>query len=74
MRTTVDIPDPIYRRLKAEAALEGRSAKDLLLSGVIAGLRERKIGRKGKRISLPLIDSKRPGWLRLSNREINAIL
>lgn len=32
----VDIPDPIYRRLKAEAAIKGGSVKDLVLSGVIA--------------------------------------
>jgi hypothetical protein len=30
MRTTLDLPDPIYRQLKARAALQGRSVKDLM--------------------------------------------
>ncbi|MGH9402062.1 MAG: hypothetical protein ACRD2P_08150 [Terriglobia bacterium] len=74
MRTTVDIPDPVYRRLKAEAALQGCSVKELVLRGVKAELGGRKIARKAKAIALPVIDSKRPGWLRLSNRRINEIL
>jgi hypothetical protein len=32
MRTTIDLPDPLYRQLKARAALEGRSVKDLMHS------------------------------------------
>jgi hypothetical protein len=30
MRTTVDIPDDLYRRAKAEAALRGRKLKELV--------------------------------------------
>ena len=74
MRTTVDIPDPIYRQLKSRAALRGCSVKQLILLGVEAELEgERGRQRKG-RISLPLIKSKRPGTLRLSNKTINEIL
>src|SRR5574337_441752 len=32
MRTTIDLPDALYRELKARAALEGRSVKDLMHS------------------------------------------
>lgn len=32
MRTTIELPDPLYRELKARAALEGRSVKDLMHS------------------------------------------
>ncbi len=74
MRTTVDIPDPVYRRLKAEAALEGCSVKELVLRGVKAELGGRKSTRKVKLVVMPIIDSKRPGWLRLTNRKINEIL
>jgi hypothetical protein len=38
MRTTVDIPDPIYRRLKSAAALRACSVKDRVLRGVEAEL------------------------------------
>jgi len=34
MRTTVDTPDPIYRRSKSRAVSEGGSAKELILRGV----------------------------------------
>jgi predicted component of type VI protein secretion system len=30
MKTTVEIPDELYRRAKAEAALRGRKARDLV--------------------------------------------
>jgi hypothetical protein len=74
MRTTVDIPDPIYRQLKSRAALQGCSVKELLLRGVEAELNgARSRGAKG-RITLPVVRSKRPGWLRLSNKTINEIL
>lgn len=73
MRTTVDIPDPVYRRLKSRAASEGSSAKDLILRGVKQVLKER--GRKSRRrIKLPIIRSKHPGTLELDNDKIFEII
>ena len=74
MRTTVDIPDSMYRRLKSEAALRGCSVKDLVLRGVRAELQSQRSKRKRKMVKLPIIDSKRPGSLKLTNRKINEIL
>jgi hypothetical protein len=34
MKTTVDLPDTLYRQAKAEAALRGRKLKDLLEEGL----------------------------------------
>jgi hypothetical protein len=34
MRTTVDLPDELFRRAKAEAALRGRKLKDLIEEGL----------------------------------------
>ncbi len=34
MKTTVELPDPLYRRAKAEAALRGRELKDLVEEGL----------------------------------------
>ena len=34
MRTTVDIPDELFRRTKSEAALCGRKLKDLVAEGL----------------------------------------
>jgi len=74
MRTTVDIPDPIYRRLKSAAALRGCSVKELILRAVMMELAAAKKPRRRKTIRLPIIPSKRPGWLHLTNQKINEIL
>jgi hypothetical protein len=74
MKTMLDIPDPVYRRLKAEAAERGCSVKDLVLRGVKAELEGGRAPRKPRAVTLPLIESKRPGWLRLTNNQINEIL
>jgi hypothetical protein len=54
MRTTIELPDPIFRRMKAVAALEGTTIKDFVQKAV-----ERELGpkppRKGHRVKLPLI-------------------
>lgn len=73
MRTTVDIPDAIYRRLKSRAAREGRSTKALILRGVHEVLRttRRKTARK---VSLPIVRSKRPGSVELDNARIYEIV
>jgi hypothetical protein len=34
MRTTVELPDTLYRQAKAEAALRGRKLKDLVEEGL----------------------------------------
>lgn len=74
MRTTVDIPDALYRELKARAAYQGCSVKDLVLRGVRAELKENGSSSRTEKIELPLISSKKPGWLKLSNAAIDEIL
>jgi len=73
MRTTVDIPDALYRRLKARAADEGRSAKSLILRGVESVL-QTGAPRPHRRVQLPIVPSKRPGTLRLDNARIYDII
>jgi hypothetical protein len=73
MRTTVDIPDAIYRRLKAQAANEGSSAKTLILRGVEAVLKVKKRVSQ-RRITLPIVRSKRPGTVRLDNARIYEVI
>jgi predicted transcriptional regulator len=34
MKTTIEVPDELYRRAKAEAALQGRKLKDLIEEGL----------------------------------------
>jgi plasmid stability protein len=66
MRTTVDIPDGMYRRLKSRAAREGSSTRALILQGVKEVLKtERR--KAGVAVSLPIVPSKRPGTVVIDN-------
>ena len=73
MRTTIDIPDPVYRRLKTRAASEGSSAKALILRGVEQMLKERRRAQP-RRVELPIVRSKRAGTVRLDNAKIYEII
>jgi plasmid stability protein len=73
MRTTIDIPDAMYRRLKTRAAGEGRSAKALILRGVEQVLKVDSAAVR-RRVSLPLVPSKRPGAIRIDNARIYDII
>jgi len=59
MRTTVDIPVSLYRKLKEQAAAQGRSVREIILAGVRTSLVEGKRPR-AKRVQFPLIVSKGP--------------
>lgn len=41
MRTTLDLPDPLYRRLKLQAAQEGKTLRELIVGYLEEGLRRR---------------------------------
>ncbi len=75
MRTTVDIPDPILRRAKAAAALEGKSLKTFLTEAIVHEI-ERNADKKiiRKKVSLPIVRSKNPGTLRITSDDIANIL
>jgi hypothetical protein len=72
VRTTVDIPDPTYRQLKWRAAEQGCSVKKLILRGVEKELHVP--ARKRGRIRLPIVDSRKPGSLHLTNEQIYEII
>lgn len=72
MRTTIDIPDPLYRQLKGKAASQGRSVKELVLRAVQLELHAapKTITRR----KAPIIKSKNPGSLLLDNDKIFEII
>lgn len=73
MRTTIDLPDALFRKMKATAALQGISLKQFITYAVEAEISNRQEG-SGYRVKLPLIHSKRPGTLDLTNAEIEDLL
>jgi hypothetical protein len=68
IRTTVDIPASLYRKLKEQAAAQGRSIRELILLGVRVTLLEGKRPRS-KRVKFPLIASDGPK-VDLTNEQI----
>jgi plasmid stability protein len=73
MRTTVDIPDGMYRQLKSRAAREGRSTRTLILRGVTEVLKSER-RKTGTPVTLPIVRSKRPGTVALDNAAIYDII
>lgn len=70
MRTTVDIPDPLYRELKVRAASEGTTVKEIILEGVTVRLRDKPASAKQKQPRFPVIRSKNPGSLQLGEEGV----
>ena len=67
VRTTIDIPAPVYRRLKEQAARQGCSVRELVTRGIDSVLL--KPERPKGRIAFPMLRSKGPK-VNLTNREI----
>jgi hypothetical protein len=71
MRTTVDIPDPLYREMKICAASEGTTIKEIVLEGVAVRLRAgRSPAKQDSRPRFPVIRSKKPGSLKLGEEGV----
>ena len=61
MKTTIEVPDELYRRAKAEAALSGRKLKDLVEEGLRLVLEAP--GRTRKRPSLAGLTKRARGMI-----------
>ena len=70
MKATIEIDDELYRQVKAAAAIRGRKVKDVVAEGLRIVLRSSHSGLPVRRIQLPIVKSKKPGTLRLSNEMI----
>jgi predicted DNA-binding ribbon-helix-helix protein len=74
MRTSIDLPDDLFRQLKILAADRRVTLKTLVERAV-----ENEIARGGnqaprRRLRFPILDSKEPGTLNLTNAEIEDLL
>jgi hypothetical protein len=73
MRTSVDLPDTLFRQAKATAALRGTTLKEFIVTAV-----QRELAGPATetpvRLQPPLVRSKKPGTLRLTNAEVEELL
>ena len=70
MKATIEIEDGLYRQLKATAALRGSKVKELVAEGIRLVISRDGARRQSMRIKLPVIKSKKPGSLKLTNKMI----
>jgi hypothetical protein len=73
MRTTIDLPNDLFRQVKSKAALRGETLKEFVQAAI-----EKEISvntpASSFRVKLPLIKSKKPKSLSLTNAEIENLL
>jgi hypothetical protein len=69
MRTTLDIPDEAYRRLKIKAAMEGRTLRAIVLRGILREISS-PADKPVRRLSEPILKSYAPGSIRIDNEQI----
>ena len=79
MRTTLDLPDETFRKLKAEAALRGFKLKELVAQLIERGLREGGLPPAAKHprrsFAIPIArEADGSVTLALSNAQLQAIL
>jgi hypothetical protein len=72
MRTTIDLRDDVFRQVKVLAARRGVSLKQLLQTALEKELSTDHGHDEDYRVSLPILDSKEPGALNLTNADIEA--
>jgi hypothetical protein len=73
MKTTVEIPNDLFRQAKARAALEGLSLRELVTYGLRLALQAPPQAARSSRVAFPLIRS-RPGASPLTESETSAAL
>lgn len=73
MRTTVQLPTELLRAAKAEAAARGETLKEFLTRAVTHELGSAAPPVEHKRVTLPLIDSAKPGAVDITNAGIEAV-
>jgi hypothetical protein len=68
------LPDPLFRQLKARAALEGTTIRELVQAAVQKLLADNASGEPRRRVRFPILPSAEPGSLNLTNAEIDELL
>ena len=75
MRTTLVLSDEIFRQLKSVAAMRGTTLKEILRTAVEHELERTAVSPAAEhRVKFPILDSKQPGTLNLTNAEIEDLL
>jgi predicted DNA-binding ribbon-helix-helix protein len=74
MRTSIDLPDDLFRQLKILAANRRVTLKTLVQRAIENELVRARAQAPRRRLRFPILDSKQPGTLNLTNAEIEDLL
>jgi hypothetical protein len=74
MRTTIDLPDDLYKSVRTVAVEDDTTLRQMVLDGLNLVLEKRAGRTPAKRLNLPLIRSTRPGTLDIDSEKIYEII
>jgi hypothetical protein len=74
MRTTIDLPDDLYKSVRTVAIEDDTTLKKLVQDGLLLLLERRATRAQSKRLPLPLIRSTRTDKLDIDNEKIYEII
>jgi hypothetical protein len=74
VKTTVDLPASLLEKVEQAAAAQGATAEQFIVQTLEKNLAATPRTAPEKRVSLPVIPSKQPGVLRLTNADIEELL
>ena len=74
MRTTIDLPDGLFRKAKAISSLKGLTLKRFITMAIEHELESGTMNFERRKITLPLVPSKRPGSINIDSDKIAKLL
>jgi len=74
MRTTIDLPDDLYKNVRTVAIEDDTTLRQMVLDGLTLVLEKRASRAPAKRLNLPVIRSARPGTLDIDSEKIYEII
>jgi len=74
MRTTIDLPDDLYKNVRTVAIEDDTTLRQMVLYGLTLVLEKRASRAPAKRLNLPVIRSARPGTLDIDSEKIYEII
>jgi len=72
MRTTIDIPDDLFKAAKLHAVQVETTLRELVIEGLKSQLQKSAVPRE--HIQFPILHSKNPGTLDLTNEQIDDLI
>ena len=74
MRTTIDLPDDLYKSARTVAIEDDTTLRQMVLDGLTLVLEKRASRAPAKRLNLPVIRSARSGTLDIDSEKIYEII